>query len=732
MQATQVDNQSRFVRNLNRTEFYIGKDDKSFYSELKKISLEKVYGKRKRYLNIACSFDIETTSFTRYNSILDLDEKCAIMYEWTFGINGLVIIGRTWSQFLDLYQNIIKIFDINLQNRIIIYVHNLAYEFQFMRKWFEWSNVFSLKSRKPCYATTIDGVEFRCSYILSGYSLEKLAEQCVHYPCKKMVGDLDYKLLRTSKTPLTTAEIGYCINDVKVVMCYIMEKILSDGNIAKIPLTKTGYVRNFCREKCMYEAKSHKKGGWKFLKYRKLMNSLTLDKEEYLMLKEAFAGGFTHANSFASGKLMENVTSYDFTSSYPAVICSEQFPMSRSETIQVDSMEDLEYNLEHYCCLFEVCFENIHSTELYEHYISKSKTYGLQNAVIDNGRIVSADSLRMIITEVDFAIIKSLYSWDSLSIGKFRRYQKGFLPKDFIESVLTLYQKKTELKDVDGMESEYMNSKEMLNACYGMMVTDIVREEILYEDTEWGENTPDIDTAIEKYNHSVRRFLYYPWGIWVTAYARRNLFTGILEFKHDYIYSDTDSVKVLNADKHLDYIKNYNNWVSEKLRFVLDFHSLDNNLTHPKTIKGKEKPLGIWDFDGKYSKFKTIGAKRYMVTKEDTNQLSITVSGLNKKIAVPYILNIYFSDIAKNVINPKIVVRNPYDFFSDGMFIPAEYTGKNTHTYIDDEREGKLKDYLGVTADYYEKSAVHLEAAYYDLSISEEYCQFLRGLQPIE
>ena len=77
---------------------------------------------------------------------------------------------------------------------------------------------------------------------------------------------------------------------------------------------------------------------------------------------------------------------------------------------------------------------------------------------------------------------------------------------------------------------EYLGSKEMVNAAYGMTVTDICRDEIIYDESsqmDWEKQKPNIEDAIEKYNKSARRFLFYPWGVWVTAYARRNLFSGL-------------------------------------------------------------------------------------------------------------------------------------------------------------------------------------------------------------
>ena len=129
------------------------------------------------------------------------------------------------------------------------------------------------------------------------------------------------------------------------------------------------------------------------------------------------------------------------------------------------------------------------------------------------------------------------YKSEHFGVSNFRRYKKSYLPTPLVKSILKLYSDKTTLKGVDGKEVEYLQSKEQLNSCYGMMVTDIVRDSYIYAD-EWLPDTPDFNTAIEKYNNSSNRFLFYPWGVWVTAYARRNLFTGIIEFKNDYIYSD--------------------------------------------------------------------------------------------------------------------------------------------------------------------------------------------------
>lgn len=688
---------------------------------LKNAQIKKT-NKRIEFFNVPCSFDIETTSFFR--STGNIEEKAAIMYEWTLGLNGAVIIGRTREDFLNVIQTIITKLDLWEYRRLIIYVHNLAFEFQFMRKWFQWKNVFSLDARKPLYSLTTNGIEFRCSYLLSGYGLKKLGDELQKYPVQKMIGDLDYKLLRHSKTPLTSKELKYCENDARVVMSYIQERI-EEGDITKIPLTKTGYVRNYCRDRCMYDAGSHKKNPRKYQKFRELMDSMTITPDEYTQLKRAFQGGFTHASAWKSGKVLYNVGSFDEVSAYPAAMVSEKFPMSSAELVTIRSTKEFYENLRLYCCLFDVELIDVESVTMIEHPLSVSRCSKIQGQVEDNGRIVSAAHLCTTWTEQDFLVMRKFYKWGKIRIGNFRRYKKGYLPTDLINAILKLYWDKTTLKGVEGKEIEYLQSKEKLNACYGMTVTDICRDDIIYNGNEWEETKADIEKSIAKYNRSKRRFLFYPWGVWVTAYARKNLFTAIWEFKEDYVYSDTDSVKGTNVENHKQYIEDYNARMIQKLNAAMKFHGISQDAYKPKTIKGVEKILGIWEYEGAYTRFKTLGAKRYMIEKERALTLidgreynvNITVSGLNKNIAVPYMVET-FPDV--------------FDAFSENLYIPPAYTGKNTHTYIDYEINGVMIDYLGDIAPYHEYSGVHLIEADYSLSLSAAYADYLCGMQEFE
>lgn len=663
--------------------------------------------KRIEYINAPFTFDIETSSFYQDG------EKCANMYAFTFGVNGRGLIARTWDELEHILKRIVASYNLSKDRRVIVWVHNLAYEFQFIRKRFKWEKVFAVEDRKPVQAITKDGIEFRCSYILSGYSLEMVGKNLTKYKVNKKVGDLDYSKLRHEKTPLTHDELNYILFDGLVVMAYVQELIEQWGNVGALPLTKTGFVRNYCRKACYYEG-NHKKNIDKYFNYRKLMNSLTISSvTEYKQLKQAFQGGFTHADALYTNRIVNNVTSYDFTSSYPSVMIAEKFPMSTGRIVTIKNKEELNKYLKLYCCLFDVCFFDIESVQ-FENPISSSKCRNMLNPTINNGRIYRADRVEMTITEQDFEVYKRFYKWRVMKIKNFRIYKKGYLPTDLIKAILKLYKDKTELKGVDGFENEYMHAKENLNSCYGMAVTDIVRNNVTYNGDEWKKEPQDEAETIQKYNESKKRFLFYAWGVWVTAYARRNLFSGIYATGEDFVYADTDSIKILNADKYKNYINNYNKLVYQKLIDAMKWHGLDVELIQPQTKDGVKKILGVWDYDGFYKRFKTIGAKRYIIEKEN-GDLNFTISGVNKRVGVPYLKKTYKD-------NTEI-----FNAFNDGLIFPSDATGKSTHTYLDDARDGVLIDYLGNAHEFHELSAVHMENAEYNLSISEQYIKFILG-----
>ena len=72
---------------------------------------------RKRYADIICTFDIESTNMNEIRQ--------AVMYHWQVCVDGLVCVGRTWDEF----KSFLKGCDMYLPKGLcmVFYVHNLGY-----------------------------------------------------------------------------------------------------------------------------------------------------------------------------------------------------------------------------------------------------------------------------------------------------------------------------------------------------------------------------------------------------------------------------------------------------------------------------------------------------------------------------------------------------------------------------------------------------------------------------
>ena len=440
-------------------------------------------------LDVSMSFDIETSSFfidNETNKIVSLEEydkkiksipkyennvtKSSLCYIWQFAIDDNIFIGRKLEDFVT-FINIMKSKICNC--KIIVYVHNLSYEFQFIRKYFKWNDVFAMDNRKVLFCKT-DFVTFKCSYLLSGKSLAKLTDDIHETKIEKLTGDLDYKLLRNEKTVLSETELKYCYNDVLIVTAYIKEQAKLYGKLNKIPLTNTGRVRRYVRKEC-----------FKNKKYPVMIhNSLTLSPVEYKLARFTFQGGYTHANSLYTGLLCKDVSSYDFTSSYPTVMLSEKYPMSKGTRKDNLTVEKFENYIEKYCCMFTVEYWDIKTKEGFQPLLSQSKCMRKENVKNDNGRVFSASYILTALTDVDYRNIKQFYSYSKIKIGVSYFYKKDYLPKEIVQSVLKFYSDKTTLKGVKGKEVEYLLSKGMLNSLYGMSVYNPIKTQYLYDGEE--------------------------------------------------------------------------------------------------------------------------------------------------------------------------------------------------------------------------------------------------------
>lgn len=671
--------------------------DKKWSIETRKAHKKNKEGKyrKDKYLNNIITFDIECTSAWfdgenvigyekgRTNEYWNDLEPLALCYLWQCSVDDQVYYGRELETFRDLLN------DLPEKVHIIIWVHNLAYEFQFLCNILTWEKVFARLPHKPMKASAEEYpfIEFRCTYMLTRLSLASWGKQL---GVQKAVGDLDYDVIRTPLTPLTEAELHYGEQDCLVVYAGIKDYLKRYKKQRSIPLTQTGTVRR--------EVKNLLTKDKEYVRYVKKL--VPKNPTEYKRLQHIFAGGYTHANQMYAGKLIdEHIEHYDFASSYPCVMVAKKYPMTAwyytgvNEIPADDEFEDTAF-------ILYLSFTGIRSIS-FNTYIQSSKCTG-SNLKYDNGRVLSADSLDIYVTEQDWITIRNNYEWDDLKVNRVYRSDKDYLPAPFLKYILELYQNKTSLKDVAGQEDLYMQSKQYINSLFGMMVTALIQADVDYDNGSWTIKELTTENVIKKlkrlsdfHDREKRYFLSYSWGCWVTAYARRNLWECIESCDHDMIYCDTDSIFV-RGEHDFDW---YNKKVTEEIRKSCEINGLDFNMTRPKTPKGKEKPLGIFEKEPDCTQFKTLGAKRYVERRATDNKLHLTVSGINKE-AVD-------------------LLQDDIDRFADGFDfnMDADCVRKKLSTYLDEIPDITYPD--GYKSTY--KFGINMRNTGYLLSITDEY-----------
>lgn len=583
--------------------------------------------KPESYLKLFCTFDIETTTIIPE----DGTSPYGFMYHWQMCLGGVCCYGRTWEEWTRLIDKVTDWLDVSPKNRMVIYIHNLSYEFQFIKdilaESFGGFEVFATDRRKPLKVTTANGLEFRCSYRLTNMTLQKACENEKGVKHPKAAGDLDYRLLRTANTELTDLEFGYCIADVVCLYELIKCKMRNEhDSIESIPLTSTGYVRRDCKRA------TRKQEGYR----DQVFNKNLLNVNVYTLLKEAGRGGNTHANRHMSGRIWQDVKSFDVASSYPFQMFKEFPCRSFSFYGEIDTMEEFQELLNTKACLFRIHFYNLKlRPRVTMPYIPTAKCWQrIGKCVFDNGRILSCEGeIAMTLTDIDYKIIEKQYTWDNIAITDMYIAPYGKLPEALRGQVLNYFKAKSELKfQIQTAETEneksnynylYAKSKNRLNGIFGMCYTDPVHDEFLIDpEGEWQYRPADLEEALDKYNNSRNSFLVYAWGCWITARAREHL-QKLLDATGDAtIYCDTDSSKAIINESNIAKIEEYN----EEIRRFCDSEGAYAD------VNGQRFYMGVYEDETPepYKEFKTLGAKKYVYT--DNTGLHVTISGVNKKL----------------------------------------------------------------------------------------------------
>ena len=676
-----------------------------------------------------------------YKKAFDDGVKVAVQYTWQVAVLSsdeeiYVFFGRTieeFQEFITKLSNEIKrqaVFGFDSIDReyetiqactskkynfkTFMFIHNAGFEFQFLRNCETLTNfkVFARAKRKPIKFTfRLEKMLFEVRDTLS-LTQKSLAVWSKELPIKKLEEPKDFYLpIRTPTTPLENEEIQYCINDVVSMIYGVYNYKEKWGTLENIPLTQTGEVRRVLQTEV-----SSQDFDWAS-NCELITQSYT--KEDYDALRVLFQGGYTHANKMHVGVVCGNelnkVRCFDFASSYPAVMTRFKFPVSIFETCNVEEFHKLEkenvYDSE-YRWYANIRLKNVKS-KLDNSYWSYSKCLHIkengeiQAKNLDNGRVVKADTMEIMLTDLDWDTFKKVYSYDEIEVISLKKSKAGYLSKSLILLILKWFANKTSLKGVD--EDLYNESKQYINSIFGIMVQKLIDLLIEFNGVDW---TSSDYTEAEFYDtldklKVDKQFGTYQIGCYVTSWARHELWHFIINLDSKTIYCDTDSCKGFYTDDDLKLFEEYNKNVEIQQKKVAAELGFDVNLFTAKTPKGNIKRLGVMEREGDCIEFCTLGAKRYCANHD--GEVECTISGISKKAAANK-------------------VKSVKDFDSSVSW-NTEESEKNIAYYNDNQPKCIWTDRDGVEYVCEHKYGIAVIPTTFDLSGSEEFAKFCEMLQ---
>lgn len=608
-------------------------------------------GSNDSYNEVLIMFDTETSK--SHFDTFDIEGKCEknnnYVVAWTISIrayerNIVTLYGNNPGE---LVETLTLIHNEMYGDKTVFYVHNLSYDWVFVRKFIfeKWGFPCKQLNTKPHYPIYIEfdnGIIIKDSLILAQRSLEKWGND-LEVEHTKASGKWNYDEIRHQHHKFTKDELEYIEHDT---LCGVecLNKLMTQLNkkIYSMPYTATGIPREETR----------KRGNENNAKDRFMRQVLSYDL--YNMILKVFHGGYTHGNRHFLSLLLNDVEGWDKSSSYPSVVLTKKFPCEKFTKIEA-SIDDILKNMEEYAFIFKLTLvrPRLKNDDIPMPVLQFSKCTKTLDAINDNGRVLCAEFVEIYLTEIDLLTIIEQYDYDFADIDECYWALKDYLPRWFTDYIYELYRDKTMLKGRDNVL--YNLQKAKLNAAsFGMMVQKPLRDSPI-EDYITGEYTIESQSSEEDYEKYINKrtsILLYQHGVYVTAWGVRmlHLLGACIDYENggQWLYSDTDSVYGIGWDK--EKLKQYND---------MCLNELLQNGYNPIEWNGKTYIPGVAELDGTYSEFRYLGAKRYCGRSKEDDKLHITVAGVPKKGVE--------------------CLRDDIQNFKDGVIFDGETSGKKQH-----------------------------------------------------
>ena len=676
---------------------------------------------RHHHTPYVAAFDTETSTITMDGN------QIAFMYVWQMAVENEAFYGRTWSEFKRCLQKMKNEMHLAVDYKLIVYVHNLKYDFGFYKKEVNLDGSdFVARSRRTVLKHIMDDCfEVRDSAVYTEEPLEHMGEE-IGIP--KMKG-YDYSRIRHALTPLTPEELEYCEHDVLILTKYFrLEAEKLNCSIYKLALTATqkikrGINEEFARESRMYQ---------NMIMSRQLKDN---DHDNHVLdvLKHAFFGAFNYSSQLIRGITQDNVAGIDISACYGAQCLLHPYPVGKFAPIELpESTDDLKNNPRYAGKAMLITFAAKDVSAKYAdigflpiniHNYWQRPASDINN--VASKRVLTAAKLEMTLTDVDFRLFLEFYSYSAIKFVSIMASEYGDMPPYMIRSIEKTHRKKleiqkrnNELKKIRPLklseQLEYIHAKTGVSRIYGILVQDPIRD--LYT---WDSEINDIKKDGEQKNKSQFQPVLYQWGVWVVAWARYEILRLLLKLsgtgkKFDELktlYSDTDSLYFKFSESDIEIVKAYNDMINAKISKVAKKYRL-----MPEALTG----IGTLKITY-YQQFKTTGIKQYCYIQDDV--FDYRCAGLTRP-------DYQYDDNNNQLFNADgTPVNNGMTFFDNfasndermaafcrEMSIPASDAHVKRNYYNDEPLKEPIEvtDYLGNTTTVQPKSWVIISESGFD------------------
>ena len=428
---------------------------------------------------------------------------------------------------------------------------------------------FETKNKKHVNKVTIYD-----SLKILNLSVDQIAKD-FNLPIRKL--DLDYKAFREIGHVLTPKEIDYIRNDVEIMARAL--DIMFKQDLTKMTIGSDALA-------------NYKTFNKSFNQYFPIL-PYEIDKD----IRKSYKGGFTYLNDIYKEKETSSGIVLDVNSLYPSVMMFEKLPYGQPLFFEGEYKRDILYPLyiQTISCIFKIKEGKIPTIQI------KNNLSFLPNEYVKSSE---GDIITLTLTSVDLKLFFDHYDVSELT------FHGGWKFKG-IRGLFSQYidywseQKINAKKNKNG--ALYKISKLMLNSLYGKFgLNPDIRSKYPY----LNENGY---VSYSMYPSEKRDSIYIPVASFITSYARYKTITTsqcikdytINKYNKDYyIYSDTDSIHLLDIDEN------------ELSTFV----DVD------------DYKLGAWKLESKFKRGKYLRQKCYIELGYD-DKLNVTVAGLPKKLA---------------------------------------------------------------------------------------------------